>query len=32
LGATELPVGIITAIGGSPLFIILLIRNKKEMG
>ncbi|MDD3790926.1 MAG: iron ABC transporter permease [Sphaerochaetaceae bacterium] len=31
LGATELPVGIITAIGGSPLFIILLIRNKKEM-
>lgn len=31
LGAAELPVGIITAIGGAPLFIILLIRHKKEM-
>ena len=31
LGTTELPVGIITAIGGAPLFIILLIRQKKEM-
>ncbi|MFA5468157.1 MAG: iron ABC transporter permease [Sphaerochaetaceae bacterium] len=30
MGTTELPVGIITAIGGAPLFIILLVRRKRE--
>ncbi len=30
LGASELPVGIITAIAGAPLFIVLLIQHKKE--
>ncbi|MFA7018402.1 MAG: iron ABC transporter permease [Sphaerochaetaceae bacterium] len=31
LGASELPVGIITAIAGAPLFIVLLINHKREV-
>jgi iron complex transport system permease protein len=30
LGASELPVGVITAIAGAPLFIILLVNSKRS--